>query len=69
MANLQNKARLFAGNLLPATGEYMIDPVHTFAEFTVQNVIVGMTNYLPEMFQPLSRNILFIGSSNNFFRM
>ena len=41
MANPQEKLRLFAGNLFPATGEYMIDPVHTFAEFGVQHIIVG----------------------------
>lgn len=41
MANPQEKLRLFAGNLFPATGEYMIDPVHTFAEFGVQHIVVG----------------------------
>jgi polyisoprenoid-binding protein YceI len=42
LANLQDKARLFAGNLFPAAGEYTIDPVHTFAEFGVQHIIVGL---------------------------
>ena len=41
MANSQDKSRLFAGNLLPAAGEYQIDPVHTFAEFGVQHIVVG----------------------------
>ena len=41
MANPQEKLRLFAGNLFPATGEYMIDPVHTFAEFGVQHIVVA----------------------------
>lgn len=41
MANPKEKSRLFAGNLLPATGEYQIDTVHTFAEFTAQHLIVG----------------------------
>jgi polyisoprenoid-binding protein YceI len=42
MADLQDKLRLFAGNLFPATGEYIIDPVHTFAEFGVQHIMVGL---------------------------
>jgi polyisoprenoid-binding protein YceI len=42
MANLQEKSRLFAGNLFPAAGEYVIDPVHTFAEFGVQHILVGL---------------------------
>jgi polyisoprenoid-binding protein YceI len=41
MANPQDMSCLFAGNLLPAIGEYVIDPVHTFAEFGVQHVVVG----------------------------
>jgi polyisoprenoid-binding protein YceI len=41
MADLQDKSRIFAGNLLPAAGDYQIDPVHTFAEFTAQHLIVG----------------------------
>jgi polyisoprenoid-binding protein YceI len=41
MVNLQDKSRIFAGNLLPAAGEYVIDPVHTFAEFSVQHIVVG----------------------------
>jgi polyisoprenoid-binding protein YceI len=41
MANPQDKSRLFAGNFFPAAGEYMIDPVHTFAEFGVQHIVVG----------------------------
>jgi polyisoprenoid-binding protein YceI len=41
MANPKDKSRLVAGNLLPAAGEYQIDPVHTFAEFTAQHLIVG----------------------------
>jgi polyisoprenoid-binding protein YceI len=41
MANLQQKSRLFAGNLWPSAGEYQIDPVHTFAEFGVQHIVVG----------------------------
>jgi polyisoprenoid-binding protein YceI len=42
MANPKDKSRLFAGNLLPAAGEYQIDPVHTFTEFTAQHLIVGL---------------------------
>jgi hypothetical protein len=34
MAIPQDTLRLFAGNLLPSAGEYQIDSVHTFAEFT-----------------------------------
>jgi polyisoprenoid-binding protein YceI len=42
MANPQDKSRLFAGNLFPTIGEYVIDPVHTFAEFGVQHILVGL---------------------------
>ena len=42
MAMPQNKSRVFLGNLLPTAGEYQIDPVHTFAEFAVQHLIVGL---------------------------
>jgi polyisoprenoid-binding protein YceI len=34
-------SRVFNGNLLPIAGEYNIDPVHSFTEFTVQHLIVG----------------------------
>jgi polyisoprenoid-binding protein YceI len=44
MAIPQDKMRLFAGNLLPLTGEYQIDPVHTFAEFAAQHLIVGQVH-------------------------
>jgi polyisoprenoid-binding protein YceI len=33
--------RLFNGALYPLPGVYMLDHVHTFAEFTVQHLVVG----------------------------
>ena len=41
MAKPQEKSRVFLGNLLPAVGEYQIDPIHTFTEFAVQHILVG----------------------------
>jgi len=41
MDKSKDTSRLFQGNLLPAAGEYVIDTVHSFAEFAVQHIIVG----------------------------
>jgi polyisoprenoid-binding protein YceI len=32
---------MYFGNPLPAAMEYVVDPVHSFAEFAVQHLIVG----------------------------
>jgi polyisoprenoid-binding protein YceI len=34
-------SRVFNGNLLPVSGEYNLDPAHSFAEFKVQHIAVG----------------------------
>lgn len=33
--------RLYNGNLLPAPGEYNLDPTHSFTEFIAQHIVVG----------------------------
>jgi polyisoprenoid-binding protein YceI len=41
MPGPDRKSRVFNGNLLPAAGQYTVDPAHTFVEFAVQHVVVG----------------------------
>jgi polyisoprenoid-binding protein YceI len=41
MDKSKDTSRVFHGNLLPAPGEYVVDTVHSFAEFAVQHIIVG----------------------------
>jgi polyisoprenoid-binding protein YceI len=38
---LKDKMRILGGNMWPTAGEYVVDPVHSFAEFSVQHFIVG----------------------------
>jgi polyisoprenoid-binding protein YceI len=41
MIKVKDNSRMYFGNPLPAAGEYIVDPVHSFAEFAVQHLIVG----------------------------
>ena len=40
-SKIKDNSHVYFGNLLPAVGEYVVDPVHSFAEFAVQHLIVG----------------------------
>ncbi len=41
MNKIRDNSRVYFGNPLPPAGEYVVDPVHSFAEFSVQHLIVG----------------------------
>lgn len=41
MKESKTVSRIINGILLPAAGEYEIDPVHSFAEFAVQHLVIG----------------------------
>jgi polyisoprenoid-binding protein YceI len=41
MNKLKDNSRVYFGNSLPPAGEYVVDPVHSFAEFAVQHLVVG----------------------------
>lgn len=41
MEILKDKTRIYGGAMWPSPGEYVVDPVHSFAEFSVQHFIVG----------------------------
>jgi len=41
MIKSPDASRVLYGNLLPAPGEYGVDPVHSFVEFSVQHAVVG----------------------------
>jgi polyisoprenoid-binding protein YceI len=41
MSDTNTTSRIFKGRLIPLPGVYMLDPVHTFAEFMTQHLVVG----------------------------
>jgi len=41
MKEINTSSRIFNGTLSPLPGVYTLDPVHTFAEFTTQHLVVG----------------------------
>lgn len=41
MSDTPGLSRVFAGRVFPAPGEYVIDAVHSFAEFAAQHMIIG----------------------------
>lgn len=41
MSDTKTTSRIFKGTLSPLPGVYMLDPVHTFAEFITQHLVVG----------------------------
>jgi polyisoprenoid-binding protein YceI len=41
MGEVNSLSRIYHGNLLPVAGKYVFDPVHSFAEFATQHVVVG----------------------------
>jgi polyisoprenoid-binding protein YceI len=41
MVNPKALRRIFNGTLCPPPGVYVLDPVHTFAEFVTQHLVVG----------------------------
>lgn len=41
MRDVTATSRIFNGTVIPLPGVYMLDPVHTFAEFATQHLVVG----------------------------
>src|SRR2546428_4126860 len=41
MSDTKTTSRIFNGTLIPLPGMYTLDPVHTFAEFITQHLVVG----------------------------
>lgn len=41
MINPRNLWRVFNGTLCPPPGVYVLDPVHTFADFVAQHLVIG----------------------------
>lgn len=41
MPDVSTPSRIFNGTAIPLPGVYTLDPVHTFAEFVTQNLVVG----------------------------